>query len=183
MRTVTYGAACSLDGFIATTDGGVDWLHFSSDVQDVFAKYWANVDTIVMGRKTWDVSIAMGGGGEVESGVSPDIQTYVFSRTLKKIDKPGVNLVSEDPGEFVRDLKRKPGKGICVMGGGDLARSLLSAGVVDEVGLNVHPVLLGSGVPFFVDTGRRIQLTLADSRTIDGGCVLSTYRVANRTDP
>ena len=63
------------------------------------------------------------------------------------------------------------------MGGGELARALFEAGVVDEVGLNVHPVLLGSGVPLFRDAGRRIPLALAESRVIEGGCVLSTYRV------
>jgi dihydrofolate reductase len=103
--------------------------------------------------------------------------TYVFSRTLKKVSSPGVKLVPNDAGEFVRDLKQKPGKGICLMGGGDLARSLFEAGVIDEVGANIHPVLLGSGVPLFVDAGRRIQLELTECRTIDGGCVLALYRV------
>ena len=63
------------------------------------------------------------------------------------------------------------------MGGGELACSLLEAGVVDEVGVNVHPILLGSGVPLFRDAGRRIPLELTESRTIDGGCVYVTYRV------
>jgi dihydrofolate reductase len=104
------------------------------------------------------------------------ITTYVFSRTLTSVGH-GAHLISTDPGEFVRQLKEQPGKGICVMGGGELAQSLFAAGVIDEVGLNVHPVLLGSGVPFFRDAGRRIGLELAESRVIDGGCVLSTYRV------
>ena len=66
------------------------------------------------------------------------------------------------------------------MGGGELAQSLFAAGVIDEVGLNVHPILLGSGVPFFRDAGRRISLVLAESKVIDGGCVLSTYRVGKQ---
>jgi dihydrofolate reductase len=66
------------------------------------------------------------------------------------------------------------------MGGGELAQSLFAAGVIDEVGLNVHPILLGSGVPFFRDAGRRISLELAESRVLDGGCVLMTYRVAKK---
>jgi dihydrofolate reductase len=69
------------------------------------------------------------------------------------------------------------------MGGGELARSLFAAGVIDEVGLNVHPVLLGSGAPLFRDAGRRITLELAESRVIDGGCVLSTYRVVAAREP
>ncbi len=173
MRTVTYGAACSLDGFIAAKDGGLDWLHFSKDVQDIMAAYWKTIDVILMGRKTWSASVEQGGGG----GGFGNIKTYVFSRTLKHIADPKVQLVTTDAAEFVSDLKGKPGKGICVMGGGDLARSLFEAGLMDEVGLNVHPVLLGSGVPFFLDAGRRTDLELTECRTLDGGCVFINYRV------
>ena len=174
MRTVTYGAACSLDGFIAPPDGSMDWLHFSRDVQDVMAKYWETIDTMLMGRKTWEV--AMAGAGGSGGGGSSGITTYVFSRTLRSVGH-GAHLVAEDPGEFVRRLKEQPGKGICVMGGGELAQSLFASGVIDEVGLNVHPILLGSGVPFFRDAGRRIALELTEARVIDGGCVLMNYRV------
>mgnify|MGYP003293691364 CR=1 FL=1 len=58
--------------------------------------------------------------------------------------------------------------------------SSVTAGVIDEVGVNVHPVLLGSGVPLFRDPGARVPLELAESRVIDGGCVLSIYRVVAR---
>jgi dihydrofolate reductase len=176
MRTVTYGAACSLDGFIAGPGGSVDWLHFSKDVQEVMGRYWATIDTLLMGRKTWEFAAANAPGGEANNPMT-GIRTYVFSRTLKELDRPGVELVSSDPGAFVRDLKSRPGKGICVMGGGELARSLLDAGVVDEVGLNVHPVLLGAGIRMFPDGGGRTVLTLAQARQIDGGCMLLDYKV------
>jgi dihydrofolate reductase len=177
MRTVTYGAACSLDGFIAPSDGSMDWLHFSRDVQDAMTTYWASIDTMLMGRKTWEVALRHGGGGGGGGGTK-GITTYIFSRTLDRVGH-GAHLVREDAGEFVRQLKEQPGKGICVMGGGELAQSLFAAGVIDEVGLNVHPILLGSGVPFFRDAGR-ISLELAESKVIDGGCVLLTYRVGNK---
>jgi dihydrofolate reductase len=179
MRIVTYGAACSLDGFIAGQDGALDWLHMSADVHQVMAAYWATVDTVLMGRKTWEVSLAHRGAapGSPFAGIS----TYVFSRTLEHVAAPGVHLVATDAGEFVHDLKRQPGKGICVMGGGELAQALLAADTIDEVGLNIHPVLLGAGVPLFRDAGRRIALQLAECRTMAGGCVLATYRVRHRT--
>jgi dihydrofolate reductase len=179
MRTVTYGAACSLDGFIAGPDGALDWLHMSRDVQQYMARYWKSIDTILMGRKTWDGAVASGAGGGGGGG-SGGITTYVFSRTLEHVGN-GAHLVRQDAGEFVRELKHQPGKGICLMGGGELAQSLLAAGVIDEVGLNTHPVLLGSGVPLFRDAGR-IRLDLAESRVIDGGCVLSTYRVVGNRE-
>jgi dihydrofolate reductase len=88
-----------------------------------------------------------------------------------------MELVAGDAVEFVRDLKRAPGKGICLMGGGELAQSLLAAGLVDQVGLNIHPILLGSGIPTFRDAGHRVRLRLTDSRMLEGGCILANYKV------
>ena len=178
MRTVTYGGAVSVDGFLAGVDGALDWLHFSKDVQQVMTNYWKNVDTILMGRKTYAVSAAQK-SGKAKSGKrkEPAMRTYVFSRTLKSIDEPGIELVAGDAVEFVRDLKRAPGKDICLMGGGELAQSLLAAGLVDQIGLNIHPVLLGSGIPTFRDAGHRVKLTLTESRLLEGGCILANYKV------
>ena len=77
----------------------------------------------------------------------------------------------------MRKLKAQPGKDIIVMSGGNFATSLLQAGVIDEIGLNIHPVLLGAGVPAFLDPGARVKLELTECRQLDGGCVLVTYRV------
>jgi dihydrofolate reductase len=183
MRTVTYGGAVSLDGFLAGVDGAIDWLHFSKDVQAVMKDYWKDVDTILMGRKTYEVAAAQGR----EAGKKPKkakrstakgaMQTYVFSRTLHAIDDPGVELVASDAVGFVRELKRRPGKGICLMGGGELAQSLLAADLVDQIGLNIHPILLGSGIPTFRDSGHRVKLTLTECRPIEGGCILAYYQV------
>lgn len=190
MRIVTYGGAVSLDGFLAGADGSIDWLHFSKDVQDLMTKYWKDVDTILMGRKTYDFAVSS--GREASTGKKrtkdkvrkvPAVRTYVFSRTLQSIDEPGVQLVKGDAVEFVRDLKRRQGKGICLMGGGELAQSLLEAGLVDLIGLNVHPILLGSGVPTFRDPGHRLKLTLAECRPLDGGCVLLNYSVLHAEQP
>jgi dihydrofolate reductase len=172
MRKVVYGGACSLDGFVAGPGGAIDWLHFSEDVQQILAATWANTDALLIGRKTWDVSVAAGGGGSMKG-----VKSYLFSRTLTASPARGVELVREDAGGFVRALKAAPGKDIIVMSGGNLAASLFAADVIDEVGLNVHPLLLGSGVPAFLDAGIRVPLALEECRPIDGGCVLLRYRV------
>ena len=188
MRTITYGGAVSLDGFLAGLDGSIDWLHFSKDVQQIMTEFWKDVDTILMGRKTYQVSMAQRraagknrkkaeGASPAGSRKMPTMRSYVFSRTLKESHDPGVELVTHDAVEFVRDLKRRPGKRICLMGGGQLAQSLLAAGLVDEIGLNIHPILLGSGIPVFRDPGHRVKLALAESRVIEGGCILASYNV------
>jgi dihydrofolate reductase len=187
MRTVTYGGAVSLDGFLADASGGVDWLHFSKDVQQEMAEFWKDVDAILMGRKTYGVAAAANADEvrEVEASIEktrkkaskkpPAMRTYVFSRTLKAINKPGVELVNNDAAAFVRDLKQRPGGRICLMGGGELAQGLIAEGLVDEVGLNIHPILLGSGVPVFRDPGHRVAFTLTECRQMDGDCVLVKY--------
>ena len=185
MRTVTYGGAVSLDGFLAGADGSLDWLHFSADVQQVMTDFCRNVDTVLMGRKTYAAAIGQARPKKRSKGrrgpatqSHPTVRTYVFSRTLRDIDDPGVELVSGDAVAFVQDLKMQPGKNICLMGGGELAQALFAADLVDEVGLNIHPILLGSGIPVFRDPGRRLRLVLRECRGLDGGCVLAMYRVA-----
>ena len=174
MRKVVYGGACSLDGYVIGKDNAMDWLHMSKDVEEIMRESWANTDTVLVGRRTWEFSKAMGGGGEMP-GIQ--VKSYLFSRTLKSIDEKDTELVTTDAGEFVRKLKAQPGKDIMVMSGGNFATSLLQAGVIDEIGLNIHPLLLGGGVPAFLDPGMRVNLELTETRQLDGGCVLVTYRV------
>ena len=173
-RKVIYGGACSLDGYFTGKDGAIDWLHMSKDVEDIMRKTWASTDTILVGRKTWEFSMAMGGGGEMP-GVK--VKSYVFSRTLKAVSQKDTELVTTDAGAFVRKLKAQPGKDIMVMSGGNFATSLLKEGLIDEIGLNIHPLLLGGGVPAFLDPGMRVNLELTECRQLDGGCVMVIYRV------
>ena len=173
-RKVIYGGACSLDGYFTARDGAFDWLHMSKDVEEIMRQSWANTDTILVGRKTWEFSKAMGGGGEMP-GIK--VKSYVFSRTLTSLSEKDTELVTSDAGAFVRKLKTQRGKDIIVMSGGNFATSLLKEGVIDEIGLNIHPILLGGGVPAFLDPGMRVKLELTECRRLDGGCVMVVYKV------
>lgn len=173
MRTVTFGAACSLDLYIAREDGSVDWLQWNDEVASITGELWKTLDTVIMGRKTYEAGLRMG------TTSYPGVKTYVFSRTLKGLDE-NVEIIRDDASEFVADLKREPGKGICVMGGGELARSLFEAGLIDEVGLNIHPVLLGSGIPFFHPMSRQMDFELIENRTLKNGCVYLLYRIKKK---
>ncbi len=173
MRKVTFGGAISLDNYIARKDGAVDWILWSKESADYMKDYWKTIDTIVMGRKTYEVGLKMSGGSNPYKGM----KTYVFSRTLKESQQEGVEIINEDAVEFVRELKNKEGKDICVMGGGEFAKSLFEAGVIDEIGFNIHPVLLGQGISLFHEMSRQIDLELIDSKPFKNGCVLVTYRV------
>ncbi|HET9438837.1 MAG TPA: dihydrofolate reductase family protein, partial [Longimicrobiales bacterium] len=135
------------------------------------AAYWARVDTVLMGRKTYDAAKALG------SGAYPGVTNYVFSRTLRESPEPGVQLVSANAAELVASLKRQPGGEICVMGGGDFARTLFAADLVDEVGVNIQPILLGAGIPLFQQLPSAIPLELIRTETLAGGCVYALYSV------
>jgi dihydrofolate reductase len=172
MRKVTYGAAVSLDGYNAGPDEAIDWLLWSDDVTAISAESWKGVDTILMGRKTYEFAKKSGAGG----GASSKMKTYIFSTTMAEVPE-GAELVREDPAGFVRGLKAQPGGDMIVLGGGELASVLIAGGAVDEVGLNLHPVLLGGGVPMFAPGGVRVGLELTEARPIARGCVLLMYRV------
>jgi len=172
MRKVIFGVANSLDNFIAGPKHEVDWLLWSDDAAVIMKELWSTFDTIVWGRKTYDVARKSGGGGG-----NYGLKGYVFSRTLRPEDHDDVEIISEDPGAFVKKLKRRKGKDICVMGGGELAATLLEAGAIDEIGLNIHPILLGSGIPLFHPMKRAVKLQLLECRTIQHGCVYVRYGV------
>lgn len=174
MRKVTFGGANSLDNYFARKDHSVDWLMWSDEAASIMKDYWQHIDTMLMGRKTYEVAARMTKGKKKSDGFY-GIKTYVFSRTLKEAD--GAEIVSDDAVEFVRDLKTKPGKDICLMGGGDLAKTFFEAGLIDEIGFNIHPVLLGAGIPLFYEMNRQIDLELIDAQKFKNGCVYVSYRV------
>jgi dihydrofolate reductase len=118
----------------------------------------------------------------------PGANNYVFTRTkensaalkkklaTRKADQ-NVEIITEDAAKFVKKLRSKKGKGIVVFGGGELAKSLFEADLIDEVVLNIHPVLLGSGIPLFHEMKRQINLELLDCKILKGGYLAISYRV------
>jgi dihydrofolate reductase len=160
MRKVVYGGAMSLDGFIAGPSGEYDWIVMDPDID--FAALMGRFDTFLIGRKTFEAMRRM-----AESAPpTPGIQNIVFSRTLRPADCPDA-ILSDDAEGMVADLRKKSGKDIALFGGGELFRSLLAAGLVDEVGISLVPVLLGGGIPFLPSPADRARLKLKRCRVYD----------------
>lgn len=185
MRKVKYLVANTLDGFIARPDGSVDWLIMDGTDYGM-GDFFKSIDAVLLGRKTYEFALRHSSKSEVKDkskGVEGDtssdsgMKNYVFSRTMKNAPDNGAIIVSENAGKFVRNLKSKAGKDIWLMGGGELARSLLRENVVDEIGLNIHPILLGAGLPLFHEVGKQINLELTDCKPHKNGCVQVTYLV------
>lgn len=172
MRKVVYGGAMSLDGFIAGPNGEYDWILHDPDID--FEGQMAQFDTFLIGRKTFDVMRRMGGAGS-----SRGITNIVCSRTLEPSDCPHA-VLSADAASTVSELRQKPGKDIALFGGGELFRSLLAAGLVDEVGVCVIPVLLGGGVPLLALPADRARLALTRHRVYEKtGCVGLEYAIVS----
>jgi dihydrofolate reductase len=177
MRKVIFGGANSLDNYIARTDGSFDWIMHDAEAMEIMRELWPRFDTMVMGRKTYDIGKKYASKGKKAKNPYGDMKTYVFSRTLKPGESDGVEILSDDPGKFVKKLKKQNGKDIMVMGGGELARVLFEADVIDEIGFNIHPVLLGSGIPLFHQMKKQIDLELKECRPFKNGCVYVYYEV------
>lgn len=155
MRRVRFSAAVSLDGYIAGPNGESDWIVMDPDID--FGALMGAFDTILLGRKTYEATRQHSGNG------MPGTQTYVFSRTLRQEDWPGVT-VSNNPKETVAKLRAEPGKDIWLFGGGGLFRSLLDLRLVDTIELSVIPVLLGDGIPLLPHLPKQTKLTLTNHR-------------------
>jgi dihydrofolate reductase len=174
MRRLRYCVAASLDGFIAGTNGEYDWI--VPDPAIDFAAIWAQFDTLLMGRKSYEVAKAR------RASLSGTTQRWiVVSSTLKPQDEPDVTILSGELASEVAALKVQPGKDIWLSGGGVLFRSLLDAGLVDTVEIALQPVMLGSGVPL-IPAGRRQRLDLIESKTLPSGILLLNYAVVSEAE-
>jgi dihydrofolate reductase len=168
MRKILLGVAVSLDGFIEGPTGEYDWCFTDQDYG--LKEFFKRIDSIFVGRKSYEMSLGL------EEGISgfPKFKEYVFSNTLGTV-KEGAILVKGDIGEEVRKIKNQPGKDIWLFGGAELTTSLMNLGLVDEIGLAVHPIILGSGKPLFKNIKERTWLKLADVKTYSTGLVYLTY--------
>jgi dihydrofolate reductase len=170
MRRVRYQVATSLDGYIAGPNGEADWIIMDPEID--FGALFEQFDTFLLGRRTFE---AMARAGQ---GVAPGMKTFVFSRTLRQQDYPGVTIVAEGMEETVTALRAEAGKDIWLYGGGSLFRSLLDAGLVDTVEVAIIPFLLGGGIPLLPPPAKQAKLKLIGQKVYSKtGIVLLEYSV------
>jgi dihydrofolate reductase len=174
MRKVVLGLGISIDGYIARPNGAVDFLFMPKDYS--MASFFKTIDTAIMGRKTLDAALQMGGGSFNGSSIT----TYVFSHSKPVVEREGLIFVNQSPATFIRELRKRPGKDIWLMGGGELARDFLKADLVDELYLGVVPVLLGQGIPLFPSAFPQRDFTLTENKTYSKGLIALKYKRARK---
>src|SRR6266849_2779255 len=163
MPRIRYAVAVSLDGYIAGPKGEADWIIMDPEID--FGALLEQFDTFLLGRRTFEM-MAREGRGE-----TPGMKTFVFSRTLRQKDYPGVTVVAEKSKETVAALRAEPGKDIWLFGGGSLFRSLLDSGLVDTVEVAIIPVLLGGGIPLLPPPAKQVKLKLTSHKVYKTGIV------------
>lgn len=173
MRKLKYHVATTVDGFIAREDGSYDCFPMEGDhIHDYLASL-ATYDTVLMGRKTYEVGLKVG-----VTDPYPALESYVFSRSMKESPNPRVRLISEDAAGVVRRLKEQPGRDLYLCGGGDLATLLFTEGLIDEVLVKLNPLLLGSGIPLAPRLREVMNLRLLSTKVYSNGVLLLHYAVA-----
>jgi len=170
MRKVVLGLGISLDGYIARPDGAVDFLFMPGDYS--MAAFFKTIDTAIMGRKTLDAGLKMG-GGKFDSG---GLAIYVLSRTQPPGQGDGWTFVNDSPADLVAKIRQRRGKDIWLMGGGELAREFLKADLVDELHIGIMPVLLGGGIPLFPAGFPQRTFSLIENKTYSRGMIALKYK-------
>lgn len=180
MRRVLLSLTTSLDGFIAAADGGIDWI--LQPPEHVPADYLAlmdTVDTLIMGRATYETSLELAGGMEVFEGRA----AYVFTSRDDLRPHPEVQFVHEAAVPFLTRLKEREGGTIWLFGGGRLATALVAAGLVDDYLIGVQPLLLGDGIPLWRGGHAPVRLALVHARPWADGLVELRYRAVGSVAP
>jgi dihydrofolate reductase len=172
MGSLNYCIDVSADGYIARKNHTYDFLLQGGEHFDEFMNSFSEYETVLMGRKTYEVGLKAG-------LVNPElpVRQIVISTTLTSTIDRRIEIVSGNAVESVRQLKANSRKNILISGGANLASSLLKNQLIDKVNLRIHPVIVGSGIPFFYTENNDIRLAVESSKTYTNGVVSVWYEI------
>ena len=172
MGRITYYVAASLDGYIADAGGGVGWLP-EGDASDYgYDDFYAGVDALAMGRRTYDQVLEF---GQWPYAGKP---AYVFTSHPPDENPYGLEFVGGSPAEFVDSVASRYSGAVWLVGGANLAEQFRSAGLIDEYVVHLIPVILGRGIPLFGGDAPPTALRLDATETYADGVVMLRYRPA-----
>jgi len=175
-RKIVLFIAASADGFIADSQGNIDFLNLAElPGEDYgYASFTDSVDTVILGRKTYEKVLSMG----VEYPYR-DKEVWVFSRS-KRRPEGHIHFVQESPATFALALKQRPGKDIYCDGGAEIIAQLLSAQLIDQIILTLIPISLQAGIPLFPERKLPVNFKKVRERSYPNGVL---QRVFERLEP
>ncbi|MEU3145425.1 MULTISPECIES: dihydrofolate reductase family protein [unclassified Streptomyces] len=186
MRSVTCSMNVSLDGYIVGPDGGFDWTGPDEEVFRFWIDEIREVGVHLLGRRLYETMLywenadqdpALDDSLREWTALWKPLPKVVFSTTLSAV-QGHARLASGGLAEEIGRLRAEPGEGDIAIGGATLAAEAAASGLIDEYRAMVHPVLVGGGVPFFPQRGRRVDLELVETRTFGSKVVYLRHRVA-----
>jgi len=171
MRKVKLFIASSLDCYIAREDGGIDWLYTDADYG--YAKFYDSIDTIIVGRKSYDQSLTF----DIYPYKGKKVYVFTRKKVRKNNNEQDVEYIDTNIQDFVTSLTQSMGKDIWLLGGGEIVSVLLNAGLVDEIILSIHPIILGTGIPLLRNIQKEVNLKLENSLSFESGLTQLCYKV------
>lgn len=167
MKRVKLFIATSLDGYIARSNGDIDWLYTDQDYG--YTNFLKNIDTVLMGGKTYRQVLDFGDWPYATK------KSYVFTHDLQSESTEDITFIHHDIAGCVRRLKEEKGKDIWLVGGAAINTILLEAGLIDELWLFKMPVLLGSGIPLFHQSEQENWFQIKDVEEFESGLLKMVY--------
>lgn len=167
MRKVILYAAQSIDGFIASPDGSVDWLF--SDQDYGYSSFYKRIDTTLIGRTTYEQILTFG------PFPYHNKRNLVFSSQSNLPRHESVEICKDPPQAIIETLRKQPGNDIWLVGGARLNTAVLSANLVDELILAVHPIVLGDGIPLTYNVPNKLSWSVKTVTQFSTGMVILCY--------
>ena len=186
MRRVTYSLGASLDGYIVGPDGDFGWTAPDEELFRFVTDEIRQVGVHLMGRRLYETMLYWETADQDPSlddamlewaAIWKPLPKVVFSATLSAV-QGNARLASGGLAKEIERLRAEPAEGDIAIGGATLAAEAAALGLIDEYRARVYPVLVGGGIPFFAQRGRRVDLELVETRTFSSGVVYLRHRVA-----
>lgn len=182
MRRLILSMMVSLDGYIEDSEKNIEWHRWDKEMDQYMGDFFKTVDTIIMGRKTYELMVSYWPGNTTEDPVITDnmnnLPKLIFSKTIAKISWNNCKLMNEIIIDEFIELKNQPGKDMVIFGGAELASAFIKKGLIDEFRIIVNPVILGRGSPLFND--QKLELLLMKSKAFNCGNVLLHYQTGHQ---
>ena len=186
MRKLFAFLVVTADGYYAGSNDEFDWPNVDEEFNEFAIRQLNSVDALLFGRVTYEF---MAGFWPTEAAKQSDpaiahamntVAKVVFSATLEKAEWDPSTLVRSGVAEEISKLKAKPGKELAIFGSPTFATSVLAMGLIDELRIMVHPIVLGAGKSIFKEIGDRVRLKLLRTTTFSSGNVLLCYQPVPR---